>query len=79
MGTSDFNRLNNHLGMLSDSMRPVDLDRQVDDTLRRWPTLAMAYEAMSASRGRKHELCQEQEKFVLDSNDAIDSREPTAS
>ena len=79
MGMSDFNRLNSHLGMQPDSLKPVGIDRQVDDTLRRWPTLAMAYEAMSASRGRKHQLSHGQDKSGLDSSEAMDVREPTAS
>lgn len=79
MGMSDFNRLNSHLGMLPDTMKSVGIDRQVDDTLRRWPTLAIAYEAMAASRARKHELGQEQAISGQDSCDAFDVRELPAS
>ena len=75
MGMSDFNRLNSHMGMSPDSIKPVDIDRQVDDTLRRWPTLAKAYEAISASRAAQHQPSQEQTASGLDSCDAFEVRD----
>lgn len=79
MEMSDLNRLNNHMGMLSDSIKPVDTSREVDEALRRWPTLATAYEMMSVSRSRKHDLSQEQALSGLNKDESYDLRELPAS
>lgn len=52
MKKPDFDRLNNHLDMSSDSIREVNANQDTLETLNRWPVLAIAYDALIAARER---------------------------